>query len=213
LSYDSLFVADTVLSSNVIHFIAKNSKYDNYRWKIGTDDSVFTAKEVGLRFNGVFGDIPIKLIVHSKPDTSCFPNDDGIDSIEKVITVVPWRGGSALIGDYIGCNLDTPKDSFTINIRYKDVYESGHIVDHIYYVNNLNKGCQEPAGEDSSFTSNRYIIGYRHIKVLGEIMVGIGCRAPVGYLNLDKSHENIRINYIMDRDTGKHYEFVGRKLW
>jgi hypothetical protein len=118
-------------------------------------------------------------------------------------------GGSALIGDYIGCNLDTPSDSFTVSIGFHESYLYGQY-NYFYYVNNLNKGCKDPTMDDSSGTSSRHEIGYRNIRI--ENGTNGECRIPIGYANLDISHSQITIRYFLDGDSTKYYEYVGKKI-
>jgi hypothetical protein len=213
LSYDSLFISDTALKGNVVWFIAKGN-YQNYKWKIGTDDSLFIGDTICLRFNEPYNKITVTLFVSSPPDTTCFPGDDGKDTLTKYLTIMPWDK-CALIGDYKGFNLDNPSDTFIVNIRYQDIFDNGNKVGHMYYVNNINKGCTEPFSDHG--TSNNYLIGYKHIQIRGGANHTGGCMAPWGYANLDNLQEYITIDYRSDIDqSGLKYQnhiYIGKKIW
>ena len=211
LPYDSLFVADTVLQYNVVYFIAKGN-YKQYKWKIGNDDSTFTGDTIRLHFDQPFSQIAVTLFVSSEPNTKCFPNDDGKDTITKYLCVVPWRGGSALIGYYKGITLDNPKDTFIVNVGFHDVFIDGHYNRSFYYVDNINRDCHEPR-LDSTFSKNRYLIGYKCIHIEGTGTDSCGCNYPLGYGTLDQNNGMLTFEYT----TGgikprQNHIFKGKKL-
>lgn len=78
--------SDTILYANIGNFIAKEENA-TYQWRIGNDDREFSSSKVSLRFLEITGNIPVKLIVNKAPDTICFPGDDGIDTITKILYV------------------------------------------------------------------------------------------------------------------------------
>jgi hypothetical protein len=209
LSYDSIFVADTTMKGNVVYFIAKSNYYE-YEWKIGTMDSVFTSKAVALRFIEPYNKIEVRLIVRSMPDTLCFPDDDGIDTLIKYLTVVPWQGGSALIGRYKGINLDSPLDTFVVEIGYQEVYENDKLIAYFYYVNNIPNGCISKVKE-ILYPDGNIKVGYRSIHINGLCAKYY----PTGYGLLDKHHRFITFDYtaINLKTTNKQkYFFKGIKL-
>ena len=79
-------LTDTIYHDKYVIFKAKDT-IANYTWYIGSE--VFNTKEVTKFFdNSLIGqNIPIALVVKKEPNTYCFPNDDGYDSIVKSIYV------------------------------------------------------------------------------------------------------------------------------
>jgi hypothetical protein len=81
---------DTAYTNRNIYFIA-SQKNVTYIWYIGTE--ILTDSVVGRFFpNSAVENqtIPITLVVKKKPNTICFPNDDGVDSITKYIHFVKF---------------------------------------------------------------------------------------------------------------------------
>lgn len=77
---------DTILKNKSVRFLAKDSAA-NYTWYIGNE--VLTDREVVRYFdNSIAGqDISISLVIKKSPNTICYPNDDGYDSIVKILHV------------------------------------------------------------------------------------------------------------------------------
>jgi hypothetical protein len=113
---------DTVLNSSVL-FEAKERNADSYEWTIGSQ--TITTRDV-IRGNFPRGEqIPIRLIVRKKPDTSCFPSDDGIDTVVRFLYTVPivtdpgtliHRFDSPRGGRFKGVHDDSPNDTLIITI-------------------------------------------------------------------------------------------------
>lgn len=79
-------VTDHILSPRFASFTALEEDAD-YTWYIGSE--ILTQKSVTRFFNvqWVGYDIPITLVVRKNPNNTCFPNDDGYDSIVKYMHV------------------------------------------------------------------------------------------------------------------------------
>lgn len=78
---------DTSFEEKNVRFTALQDNAD-YTWYIGQE--VLTDKSFSRYFDntttGTY--IPITLVARKEPNNICFPNDDGYDSITKVLTVV-----------------------------------------------------------------------------------------------------------------------------
>jgi hypothetical protein len=188
--------------------------YDSYEWKIGYDDRTFTTKEVSLAFYRFYGDIPIRLIVRSEPNIRCFPEDDGIDTAYRTMTIIDWRE-LLIYGDWFGRNVNYPNDTFTVNINYTIDY----LDDYHIYINNLNKGCYDiPDTVGSFLTPNiEFAGGYNGFDFDGSTWAGNNCLAPygVGWIHED-NYDSITIDYYLIDTTypppnfpRKHYTFKG----
>ena len=85
---------DTIIENG--EFTAAEENATSYTWKVGS--GVYQGKKLSLGFGNVVPGtlIPVKLIVRKTPITSCFPNDDGIDSVTKNIRITRGlkEGGS-----------------------------------------------------------------------------------------------------------------------
>ncbi len=78
---------DTIYGSSPVLFTALE-KDAEYTWYIGAE--VITEKTFWRFFDNTLAGqtLPMTLVVKKKPNTTCFPNDDGYDSITKTITIV-----------------------------------------------------------------------------------------------------------------------------
>lgn len=93
--YDKLIKTDTV--SRSIYLVA-NEEDVEYLWLIGAE--TYTTKDVSIDFTGTGveagAQIPITLITKWEPDTACHPNDNGLDTSTRHITVAYSK-----LNDYI----------------------------------------------------------------------------------------------------------------
>ncbi|MEY2923045.1 MAG: hypothetical protein RLZZ493_1982 [Bacteroidota bacterium] len=78
---------DTIYANKNVRFTAKVEGAE-YTWYIGAD--VLTTSTVNRFFStALIGQtLPITLVVRKNPNSICFPNDDGYDSITKYLTIV-----------------------------------------------------------------------------------------------------------------------------
>lgn len=137
---------DTAYSKQDITFEAPGAPYTSYEWKIGNDTRSFTQKKFTLYFyeNNV-GDLPVHLIARRPLNTKCFPKDDGVDTLTKVLTLLPrsFRKGP-IYGKFQGSNLDAPKDTFTIRVfQGADPFNVNSPIPYDF-LRNLGRGCQSP---------------------------------------------------------------------
>ncbi|MFM2041395.1 MAG: hypothetical protein RLZZ493_1984 [Bacteroidota bacterium] len=98
-----------------VYFSANIKNAISYEWQVGANSITQSTKDFGLYFSDTIGTIPVRLIVHAKPNLICFPNDDGVDTVVKYLTirnVVP----DPLTGKYSGYNTNDPTHVFTIEI-------------------------------------------------------------------------------------------------
>jgi hypothetical protein len=112
-------VADTFFSNTTIEFKANQTNALSYAWSFpnGQNTSDKATFSLGIRNN--FGNtIPIQLIVKYKPDKKCFPNDDGIDTLQKSFYIVEYDKEAAWVGIFRGHNEDKPNHTFEIIIKF-----------------------------------------------------------------------------------------------
>lgn len=130
---DTLLVSDTVITDNLVLFRA-DSTYASYEWKIGDDPRLFTTKEVGLLFTSPESSIPIRLIAKWRADTECFPEDDGVDTVYKYLTVINKRD-NPIFGTYIGALISNPANTYQVEISADTWFDT-------FTLKNINEGCE-----------------------------------------------------------------------
>ena len=86
---DSLVATDTLTFYRMTARAAE--KYASIKWEIGSDPRGFdNQQEVGLNFgDATIGQtFTVRMIAKGTPNTACYPNDDGIDTVTKQFTRV-----------------------------------------------------------------------------------------------------------------------------
>lgn len=151
----------------------------NYTWIVDNNDTLYnsplvygfgSSMQMSINDTGLH---QVKLIVQKQPNSICYPNDDGIDSIIKQLFFKIPR--SAYICDYYkGVLSSNPTDSFTIRIAYDD---PNLIISQEYtYVYNLNNDNAYYMGAGIWKRQDRKL----EVKYNGDSQIGImGLRAEV----------------------------------
>jgi hypothetical protein len=112
-----------LLTNCFVNFSAKIENAISYEWQVGNNSIVQTDKDFGLFFSDTIGTIPVRLIVHSKTNKICFPDDDGIDTVVKNITIMTMPN-PPLFGKYKGYHLDSPNEELVIEIDTAMIFEN-----------------------------------------------------------------------------------------
>jgi|688.fasta_scaffold00973_21 hypothetical protein len=198
---DTVLISDTTLANNMVLFKAE-SDFLSYEWKIGNDLKVFTGKEVKLRFTSSEPRVEIRLIAKWKPDTKCFPNDDGVDTVYKYLTVIDYYK-NPILGVYNGYVKSNPTESFDVTVSLENIYvpdcdcsADPRFCGCSYIIRNINKGCDANRGgiADLGIT-----VGYKQLKFNWEqgrcISDKPSCRAPIGWFSLDKFGKDATIKF------------------
>ena len=111
------------LNTVYVNFSADINNATSYEWQVGSNTITQTSKDFGLYFSDTIGTISVRLIVHAKPNKTCFPDDDGIDTVVKYLTirnVIP----DPLTGKYSGYNTNDPTHLFTIEMDTTRIVDS-----------------------------------------------------------------------------------------
>lgn len=154
----------------------------SYEWHIGA--GVYHGNTYSLNFgtapNGSI--IPVMLIVRQKPDSLCIPNDNGIDTIIKSLTID--RTTFFCYGTWKGAYTDSPSDTSTILIAKG---YSASIQDSTPYIKYLY-----PATVDTLMGYDRSREDFRQ-----EISIVLGSNNISAYGNAmtDSAGQNITIYY------------------
>jgi hypothetical protein len=209
---DTAVVSDTTISGNTVIFEASED-YDSYEWKIGQDTRTWTTKKVTLPFIYPETQLDVRLIVKRKPNKTCFPNDNGIDTLIKHLTVMDKKL-NPIVGEYEGSNLSNPNDVFKIRIFYYILgdYSSLSLV-------GINKGCDPESNITGSKAFSVISPGYKKIYFDAAYNYNDLCKNPKGWVTLDKSGKNIKIIYSYEPNGGAgnpskklNDTFTGKKL-
>lgn len=187
--------ADTFLDQ----FIKVEAKHalQKYQWKIGLDQNTWDSKSVQLDFGGNYGDIQVTLIGEWTPNKDCFPNDNGIDTVTKIFTIVP-NSEAPFYGEYEGYVESAPNDTFLIKIK-----ETGPVA----WIENLPNGCNTDEYDLLINTSFRHFF-------MPEYDPGIPCSLPKGPGDLLDDYKTLIIDYeIWDMDLNEKINdrFIGVK--
>jgi hypothetical protein len=193
---------DTVVFGPVL--FSADERYDSYEWRIGTDSRVWSDSSFGLAFWQRDADegvpIPVQFVGRRAPQTDCFPNDDGVDTIVRYLVPVSLYN-SPILGSYRGYRTDDTTDVYEVDIFWKNR--------DALVVRNINKGCRDSANQEYALTVKE--MGAKSISINGVARYdGRGCKNPFGTLIL---HNDGRLvaNYVYDKDR-KQATFIGRKV-
>jgi hypothetical protein len=181
---DSVIVSDTVLTDNNIVFRASED-YDSYEWKIGDDPKVFTSKQVSLYFQYPVSRVAIRLIVKKFPFKSCFPQDDGLDTLIKYLNVID-RKQNPIFGEYRGSIVSNASDIFNVQITHDAFFDQINIL-------NINKDCY-PIDEAIGLRGFTTRMAFKKMYFYSGFFYK-SCNNPKGWLSTDKSGKNIQIFY------------------
>src|SRR6218665_2439516 len=165
IGIDSIFYIDTVIMNpdrNIYIpekvWLIANEEKATYRWELEDYPKNNTTKSFFLDFDQPFGNIEVKLIVTKEPDTSCFPNDDGADTVTKTLVVLDGsKFKYAFEGTFTGFLTDNPSDVFDITIV--NLGEGSKNDFDGLRVYNLPKGCRKDktlAGYTPEITDRTY---------------------------------------------------------
>jgi hypothetical protein len=118
-------------------YFEANPSSDSVRWQIGTDTRVFKQRNFFLKFQSPVGKIEVRLIQYRFPNRTCFPTDDGIDTLFKTFYVANAWSENPLLGRFKGFIVGQEQDTFTVTTHYFTQLAgfSGN-----YFIKNLPKG-------------------------------------------------------------------------
>ena len=87
IQYGRETITDHVFENRTVRFTA-HEEHEDYKWYLGSE--ILTGKSVSRYFNSSVANmtIPVTLVVKKNPNKTCFPNDDGYDSVVKYMDVI-----------------------------------------------------------------------------------------------------------------------------
>ncbi len=110
--YDTVFMNKTLV-------LEADSGYESYEWTIGLDTTKRHTRLEPVEFYAPYGRIDITLVVRWTPDTLCYPEDDGVDTVQKTIYVVDVKE-LPIWGSYHGYATSAPEDTFTMRLTHEE---------------------------------------------------------------------------------------------
>lgn len=138
---DTTFVTDTVFAGAPTIFEA-DQEYTSYLWRVGNDPRTWTTKVFSLTYNEALGNVPVTLIVQKLPNKTCFPKDNGIDTLVKTFYVKQYvEGPSKFVGSYEGSEKGSESSIYTVQIKYEDIDPPHKLLAHTMY--GIPKVCGE----------------------------------------------------------------------
>lgn len=211
---DTAFTADTIFRDNYVQFEALTA-YDSVKWKVGNDIGAFTNPRFTLSFVNDLVTIPVVFTGYKQADQHCFPNDGGVYSGTKLLTIVEQVDKatltlSPLIGRYRGAFLDASSDTFTIRIDYFDSSKYDISVTgtkNFYWISNMPKGYVDESSENAR----------RYPELRNGMPVDMGYKCLLfGWSNANchsgkawLSHDSLFVNYGIN---GCRQQFIGKRL-
>lgn len=205
--YDTFYTGDLITEA-----IQQHDDW-TYRWIIGAGEYDGVSTALDYRSANYGAPVQMTLIVEGPPNTACFPDDDGRDTVTRVVyrRSLPYEKIN-ILGTYHGYLNGNPSDTTTIAfLFYPDLVNNPD--EHAYKAINLKRGCSWGWG-DAVFTNRKMKFSNG-----GSVM----CDNPRGLLVLDpgkaEDWDSVRIDYsLMDRSVpisqGKRLDFVfhGRRV-
>jgi hypothetical protein len=229
-SIESAFLTDTVYLEYVnymnsfasAYFIymeadQKDGYYYHWSTSYGTIYNSFN-DQVGTNILGVLDSIGLDSIIVTliikRNISSCFPFDDGVDTVSKTLYLKKQRD-PYWIGKFEGYNTDNPSHLFTIEFGRvdEDVYLSDPDGDSVYAVKNLPEGYNkftEVYSRGGISVSVEESCGHGH-----SFAPGIIPSRPVGYgVMQDGNTIKINYSYYLYPDVNTKYEktFIGTRV-
>jgi hypothetical protein len=103
-----------------VRFTALEPNAQEYIWYIGTEIQPRTGKSVLVDFAGSLTPKRIRLIIKKSPNTKCFPTDNGIDTVDRMLYFVDRNDTSLMpmIGNFRGVSTKNPQETITVQIGY-----------------------------------------------------------------------------------------------
>jgi hypothetical protein len=115
---NSLQKIDTLYNDGIL--LCTKAKHDSVKWKVGLEQNYRTQDSCYVSFGlQRVGKVSITCIVFRQPNTQCFPNDDGVDTVTKSVYVAKFED-VPILGKFKGMFLNDPvnPDSFEITFRH-----------------------------------------------------------------------------------------------
>lgn len=116
--YINYFIDSDTITRNFVTFTV-NQEVDSVKWIIGLDPTVRKGRTIKVDFpeSERGNTIAVTAYVKTKPNTQCFPEDDGLDTFTRYM-YYQFDSLSPVFGKYHGALTDAPEDTFTMEVRW-----------------------------------------------------------------------------------------------
>lgn len=206
---------DTLMVGSYVNFEALDQNATSYEWTIGSDTRKRTGKKVTVFFNNesVADESPItvKLKLTRNPDTKCFPNDKGVDSVAKKLFFLR-NSQSPLYGRYEGEDDSNPNVSFVISV----VNEKNNFGERSDFIKNLPNNCNTNRAYVGLFTAFEFTIGSFEITAFEDLNCYFRQNdKKIGYLTPDRNHIVIEYEFTkggVDESQKQKRIFRGKRI-
>ncbi len=199
---DTMLRATDTTMGGYVQFIAQDF-LEEYQWKVGQDARIFTTKSFRLNFTGFTGDVEIQLIGKKSPTQSCFPLDDGIDTVKRMLHLKSYTEDVHPFWNkkYRGYTTDEPDSIYTIEFTEIPIGGLG--------LNHFPRGCDRPDNWMIGINSN-----YTGFCLVNPDSSNFhDCGFPTGYGELHTDRKTLHIYYrVTENDERVSKEFVGTKI-
>jgi hypothetical protein len=180
--------------------------YDTYLWEvIGNPSFKRTTKSFPLTFPSV-NKIQMRLVGKRKPNNTCDPNDDGIDTIIKTISVTDT---TIIYGKFVGYDSANPNEEVGMEIVYEK--RPGY-VNYYTYINYFPDSCNDSKfGLGISFTYNLIFLNYHNTQGGGTL----SCQSPRGWCIFTPTGVNIQYatkDILTPGSIPIKRRFIGRRI-
>jgi hypothetical protein len=205
VNYDT----DTSVMSGIV-FNALETNAQSYTWYIGNETQPRSGPSVTIDFSNNRTPKRIRLIVHKEPNLRCFPNDDGIDTVDRMLYFVNYldTANIPVLGTFKGVSNRNPNQEMTIKIGFHK-WASGS--SYHRFISGLN-GCK--AYNSSGILGFRLFtpweVNMRSFLPNGELtppctLFNVICRSP-------ENTDSIYVQYKPDGRDSALYLFKGVKI-
>ena len=178
-------------------------KVESYTWYVDRYPEPLNGKKVKVGYNEEWRgkNINIKLIVKTKPNKTCFPLNDGIDTVTRSFYYLQHNDQLKWEGTYFGSDDDKPDSNYTIVLDYSF---NNSTRKNTLKVFGLPRGCRDTASEVSSFLSRNYSYKNLNIDIMSNYPIGLGIncgRRVINGIYQNGNHFIIRQQYVW-RENG-----------
>ena len=217
--YDGTVKTDTFWSPATVTFKAKDSTAQSYEWSFPDGANTNDKRSFSLAFNNETGKIDVQLILKNKPQTACFPKDDGIDTVQKSVFLISYYEPPQYVGTFIGSDDTNPSHKFEVTIanfgmEQPDLEPKGWYTVGIR-IFNIPEGCGGGRINIYSYSPGIRKIGstYKTFVFSASNFVGNGCAAVEGKgIMINKDKIVIDYSFIVWNSTKKDWDIVKRKF-
>jgi hypothetical protein len=200
---------DTILKNKSVLFTALDESAE-YTWYIGNE--ILHTKSVKRYFNDTWAgqDIPITLVIKKKPNRVCFPNDDGYDSVTKILHVSQYLEITS--NDYNFGTIEGKyrfksahlQDSFDVVffISKNEILYPGNALVNFENYDGLGNNCYDlPHGEANNFRQSFFVNGGGCSQIEGNIHNKLNGDTEMNFTLYYPNHPNY-----------SHYQYKGRRI-